>query len=227
MGSRADFHQQRGNEAVLPLRWRRQYDCLANTSETITDTYGYGAGGVPVASEDSGNSVTPYKWRAVHGWFEFAALGSDSNLVDGGSPYDPSLALFLTFRQILAVKKTFVKPKSRLPRSYFPGTFPPGLELLACAWCIKVRLESGFETGLGDKSAHCVGGCLIARRCGAYCPEAIGIIKEALDKLLGGTVEADDAIATDDGIACGKSLPREIKNEKAACVACCKKKGWT
>ena len=66
---------------------------LTDTSEGVTDTYGYTSSGTAVSSLDSGTSVNPFRWMGMGGAYDDGAMGSIGGLVSLHSlNYDPIIA---------------------------------------------------------------------------------------------------------------------------------------
>lgn len=54
---------------------------LTDTSESVTDTYGYTESGQAVTSLDSGTSTNPFRWQGMGGAYDDGAMGSLGGLV--------------------------------------------------------------------------------------------------------------------------------------------------
>jgi RHS repeat-associated protein len=113
-----------------------------------------------------------------------------------------------------------------------PVQLIPSLILL-CINCLNEQVLPDLGEG-GDKSLHCMAGCLASFRC--PCPSCLGELKEVYDVFMrAGEFDPWDAVATDDGYrcagryptACGRPRKRPNRREQIEyCSSCCKSQGW-
>lgn len=134
---------------------------LTNTSESVTDTYGYAAGGVPVASEDSGASVNPFRWGGEGGTYDWDSMGSVSGLIHFCRVFwRPEVGHQINHTSGAAPLRQTSGPL----QEYFEGLFPPsnvapwayGLPIPRPSWCYFGILDWGY--------GNC---CGMSRKCGS------------------------------------------------------------
>lgn len=91
--------------------------------------------------------------------------------------------------------------RGRVPRSFSDWDAKLAVPCSRCiAWRrVQEDIPEAPPGRDGDKHDHFMGGCLARIRCGTWCPDNLGSMKEASDTLTGGTVSQADALATDDG----------------------------